>query len=81
MISCVTMEIMICKPSEAFIVGCEPPRNLELEMKSGHSQALMLVLATISSNILFNFNSQTALSALMRQPRDRYSFQFPEGAK
>lgn len=49
MISCVTMEIMICKQSEAFIVGCEPPRNLELEMKSGHSQALMFVLATISA--------------------------------
>lgn len=44
-----TMEIMICKQSEAFIAEREPPRNLELEMKSAHSQALMFVLATISS--------------------------------
>lgn len=47
MISCVTVEIMICKQSEAFMA--EPPRNLELEMKSAHSQALVFVLATISS--------------------------------
>lgn len=49
MISCVTMEIMICEQSEAVIVERKAPRNLELEMKSGHSQALVFVLATISS--------------------------------
>lgn len=43
------MEIMIRKRSEAFIVEREPPRNLELEMKSGHSQALVFVVAAISS--------------------------------
>lgn len=70
---CVTMEIIICKQSEAFIGEREPLRNLELENEEWPFTSTRVCFGLYLSDISFNFSSQTALSALIPQPGDGYS--------